>query len=207
MNLISLSQVMRATPWLPLVATILVGCGKTDKADSAAEEPDGRKAAPAPGRIESRPLPERTWRDQGEALFEALEPAHTGIDFGPRWDDPARFLKELLFVNPSGGICAGDYDADGWTACGGDCCDSEFDDCPEPGWVNPGAYDFINGVDDDCDGEVDEGTAYADDDGDGFSELGGDCDDDDPARNPGLPELEGDGIFSACTSVFPAKKI
>lgn len=113
MNLISLSQVMRATPWLPLVATILVGCGKTDKADSAAEEPDGRKAAPAPGRIESRPLPERTWRDQGEALFEALEPAHTGIDFGPRWDDPARFLKELLFVNPSGGICAGDYDADG----------------------------------------------------------------------------------------------
>ncbi len=48
---------------------------------------------------------------------------------------------------------------------------------------------------------MDEGTAYADDDGDGFSELGGDCDDDNPARNPGLPELEGDGIDNNCDGI------
>ena len=30
---------------------------------------------------------------------------------------------------------------------------------------------------DDCDGTVDEGTAAYDDDGDGYTENGGDCDD------------------------------
>ncbi len=49
----------------------------------------------------------------------------------------------------------GDYDGDGWTNCGGDCCDSGLDDCPTPSLVNPGAYDFVNNIDDDCDGTVD----------------------------------------------------
>ena len=49
----------------------------------------------------------------------------------------------------------GDFDGDGWTGCGGDCCDSQFDTCPQPALVNPGAYDFINEYDDDCDGEID----------------------------------------------------
>jgi hypothetical protein len=31
---------------------------------------------------------------------------------------------------------------------------------------------------------VDEGTEYADDDGDGFTEAGGDCDDTDPTNSP-----------------------
>ncbi len=45
-----------------------------------------------------------------------------------------------------------------------------------------------NGVDDDCDGTVDEGTVAYDDDGDGLSENDGDCDDDDPAVHPGATE-------------------
>ena len=47
-----------------------------------------------------------------------------------------------------------DADGDGFTTCGGDCCDST--ECANPALVNPGAFDVPgNGVDDDCDGMVD----------------------------------------------------
>ncbi len=47
-----------------------------------------------------------------------------------------------------------DRDGDGFTTCGGDCCDST--ECAVPALVNPGAFDVAaNGVDDDCDGQVD----------------------------------------------------
>ena len=48
-----------------------------------------------------------------------------------------------------------DHDQDGWTFCGGDCCDSSYQACPEPALVNPGAFDFPNHIDDDCDGQID----------------------------------------------------
>jgi hypothetical protein len=41
-----------------------------------------------------------------------------------------------------------DDDHDGWSICDGDCNDHDP-------LVNPGAYDFVNGVDDDCDGTID----------------------------------------------------
>lgn len=98
----------------PLVAAgalLLSSCGG---------EPDekisqGVGVAPAsPGKIESRPLPERSASTvAGEKLFEALEADHTGIDYGLHWDDPGRYLKEFIFLNPAGGICTGDYDGDG----------------------------------------------------------------------------------------------
>ncbi|MCE9574800.1 MAG: choice-of-anchor L domain-containing protein [Deltaproteobacteria bacterium] len=47
-----------------------------------------------------------------------------------------------------------DLDGDGYTTCGGDCCDST--ECASPKLVNPGAFEAAgNGVDDDCDGAVD----------------------------------------------------
>ncbi|WP_437877990.1 MopE-related protein [Sorangium sp. So ce513] len=49
-----------------------------------------------------------------------------------------------------------DQDGDGWTICDGDCCDSPSDGCGAPALVNPGAFEVEdNGVDDDCDGAVD----------------------------------------------------
>jgi len=49
-----------------------------------------------------------------------------------------------------------DADGDGWTSCGGDCCDNAGI-CSAPGLVNPGAFDVAgNGLDDDCNGVLDD---------------------------------------------------
>jgi len=49
-----------------------------------------------------------------------------------------------------------DADGDGWTVCGGDCCDAIGPDCLNPELVNPGAFEVMgNMVDDDCDAKVD----------------------------------------------------
>ena len=54
-----------------------------------------------------------------------------------------------------------DRDGDGFTTCGGDCCDST--ECSDPGLVNPSAFDAPgNGVDDDCNGQVDDTIALCD---------------------------------------------
>ncbi|MFH1468088.1 MAG: MopE-related protein [Pseudomonadota bacterium] len=92
---------------------------------------------------------------------------------------------------------------DGWAAIGDDCDDDE----PS---VHTGANEVCNGVDDDCDGEIDDSpvdirTWYADGDDDGYGDesrsvaactqpvdwvgLGGDCDDDEAAVNPAATEI------------------
>ncbi len=49
-----------------------------------------------------------------------------------------------------------DLDKDGWTVCGGDCCDEIGPNCLNPELVNPGAFDLVgNMVDDDCDAKLD----------------------------------------------------
>jgi len=53
-----------------------------------------------------------------------------------------------------------DSDGDGFTTCGGDCCDSTAEGCGSPALVNPGAFEAMgNMVDDDCDGMVDNAAA------------------------------------------------
>ncbi len=112
-----------------------------------------------------------------------------------------------------------DQDSDGWgdDATRISSCEPVSGFVPEPGdcddgdaAVNPGAEELCNGADDDCDGEIDEDLAdlsswYPDADGDGYGdedavveaceapddhiELGGDCDDGDPAVNPDAGEV------------------
>ena len=60
-----------------------------------------------------------------------------------------------------------DGDGDGFTT------DEDCDDADASSY--PGAPETADGVDNDCDGITDEGTANYDDDGDGFSEANGDC--------------------------------
>ena len=54
-----------------------------------------------------------------------------------------------------------DADGDGFTTCGGDCCDST--ECGSPKLVNPGAFDAPgNSVDDDCNGVTDDAQLLCD---------------------------------------------
>jgi hypothetical protein len=89
--------------------------------------------------------------------------------------------------------------------------------------VNPGAVELcLNGIDDDCDGIVDDDdrtTWFHDADGDGFGvdsdtieacaaprdhvDVGGDCDDANARSNPGMTETDGtcDGFDNDCDGV------
>ncbi len=83
-----------------------------------------------------------------------------------------------------------DDDGDGYTEQDGDCNDGNAA-------IHPGAEETCDGVDNDCNGQVDEGfdadgdgtPDCTDDDGDGFSEDQGDCDDQDPAVNPAAEDV------------------
>lgn len=91
-----------------------------------------------------------------------------------------------------------------------DCDDTDAD-------INPGATDICDGLDNNCDGEIDEGstTWYPDYDGDGWGDENSpiqaceapadhtdeadDCDDTDPDISPDAVEVCGNGIDDNCT--------
>ena len=71
-----------------------------------------------------------------------------------------------------------DQDGSGFSVGQGDCDDSDSK-------YFPGRFEILNSIDDDCDGDIDEGTLAFDDDGDGFTEYQGDCDDNNSDTYPG----------------------
>ncbi|MCB9677917.1 MAG: putative metal-binding motif-containing protein [Alphaproteobacteria bacterium] len=100
----------------------------------------------------------------------------------------------------------------GWVDVAGDCDDAIST-------VNPGAAEICDGIDNDCDGFVDDGMPfdfwYVDADGDGYGDdasllescappganyvaVGGDCALDDPSVSPGATEVPADGVDSDC---------
>src|SRR5690606_34075847 len=103
----------------------------------------------------------------------------------------------------------------GTLRCGTDCDDTRAA-------INTSAVEVCNGIDEDCDGTLDEGvphTIYPDDDGDGFgrtrdgqasctlpqtggfSFLGGDCDDTDASTNPSRTE-QCNGVDDDCDAAI-----
>jgi hypothetical protein len=125
-----------------------------------------------------------------EGPAEATMRLHTDDPLAPIV--PVTLLGNVHCDSPSG--LALDEDGDGFSACGGDCDDAD----PS---AFPGAPEFLDGDDNDCDGTIDEGTDAYDDDGDGFTELDGDCDDSDAETFPGADEVV-DGVDDDCDGVI-----
>ncbi|MCA9492844.1 MAG: hypothetical protein KC621_23090, partial [Myxococcales bacterium] len=109
---------------------------------------------------------------------------------GPDCDDfdPGIHPGAVAFPDPDGdgAVVRTDVDID---------CDGEIEhfdgpvDCAEGDPTIPRPEDpDPTGVDEDCDGIIDEGTIAYDDDGDGFSEEKGDCRDDDRTVSPAAKE-------------------
>jgi hypothetical protein len=150
-------------------------------------------------------------------LCEANEVACDGED-----DDCDGEIDEGLlvafYVDEDGDGIGGDTSEErcptgtaGWVTSTGDCDDADRS-------VFPGASELCNGVDDNCDGEADEGLEpprwYTDADADGYgleddyvdicvqpqgtSHRAGDCDDGDPDINPGAFETCGDEVDNDC---------
>jgi len=108
----------------------------------------------------------------------AVEECYTGLpetqDVGPcksgmRTCDATATWSKCSDVIPVGEDCSNgvddncngmvdddiDADGDGFTSCGGDCCDST--ECSKPELVNPGSFDAAgNTIDDDCNGVADD---------------------------------------------------
>ncbi len=102
------------------------------------------------------------WADQGVPCVDGGDDQEERIWTSPIW------IEEIDDV---------DDDGDGYSELEGDCDDM----VPT---IHPDADELPNYRDDDCDGEVDEGTELHDGDGDGYSPAEGDCDDQEPAAHP-----------------------
>jgi Putative metal-binding motif len=178
------------------VLTMLVGC--TDKADEPVDE-DGDGAHEVEDCDDTNP-------DVHPGAVEVCDSVDT--DCNGLIDDGVTIN---WFIDGDGddygqsGIPVSACEAPaGYVALDGDCDDTDAT-------VYPGAAELCNLLDDNCDGAADDGEGaywYSDSDGDGYGPdstgveycseptglvpLGGDCDDADPATNPGAEEVCGD---------------
>jgi len=122
----------------------------------------------------------------------------------------------------TGGSCVSmvilDNDADGWPEFL-ECDDDSDPPADEDATRHPLADEVCNGLDDNCDGQADEGLLeewYEDTDGDGYGggepilscdpegdlvRVTGDCDDGDATISPQASEAHGDGVDNDCDGV------
>ncbi len=149
-----------------------------------------------------------------------------GVSFGPSMNDRASGEfdadeLEMLQNWINGGapeLCEDfifmiDADGDGFSS-DVDCDDNNAD-------INPDATELCDGIDNNCNGEIDENlteqTYYMDIDGDGYGDdntamedctqpantvsVGGDCDDNDAEINPDAMEIANNGIDENCDGI------
>ncbi|MFP4599772.1 MAG: FG-GAP-like repeat-containing protein [Persicimonas sp.] len=141
-----------------------------------------------------------------EALFEGNSTigdtaAIAGDLDGDGHDDLLLGAPHLAEIYVYYGAACFDADWDGYTGPSETCPDGT--DCHDlADWAYPGAEEICDGLDTNCNGDVDEGCdddgdGYCDDEMDAWVQNGlpetcpngvGDCDDEDPDHNPGTPE-------------------
>jgi hypothetical protein len=109
----------------------------------------------------------------------------SGDAFGMAWHDSRHGNAEIYFSRVG---CCGDADADGYTACAGDCDDRNPN-------RNPGQAELCDGLDNDCDGVLP--ADEKDLDSDSALACGDDCDDTDALIYGGAPEIN-DGRDNQC---------
>ncbi|MFQ5670192.1 MAG: MopE-related protein [Acidobacteriota bacterium] len=100
----------------------------------------------------------------------------------PTEPPPSAVVEKVLIMRP----CPPDLDGDGFKPFCGDCDDTD------PG-IHPNATEICDGLDNNCDGQTDEG--FTDSDGDG---VGDNCDNCVSTPNPGQTDSDGDGVGDDC---------
>jgi len=112
----------------------------------------------------------------------------------------ANFAGNIAIVSTD--LCSFDNDSDGFFA--GSCAPTPVDCNDNDAGIYPGAIEICDGVDNNCDGQIDEGSLPIDADGDGYfgsdscGTLAEDCDDLNANIYPGAPEIAYDGIDQDC---------
>jgi len=179
---------MRALPLVALLA-LFVGC--FDEVDAT--------FAPPP----SAPPPSDTG-DTGDTdtVADTDTAADTDTDTAADTDTgPDTACTMAYYTDADADGFGGAYAGSACTAPPGTVLDNT--DCDDANaFVFPGAPEITDGVDNNCDGTVDE-SATVDADGDGYPEAD-DCNDRDPSINPGATELSGDRIDNDCDGVVDA---